>query len=183
MARAPALQAGGPGFESPQVHQEIKSIQADVFCFLSYNITNNIYPVLVMDIPVNYLAILAAVVSNMVIGSIWYSPKVFGDYWSKIANVNMKNTPVISWVLMIITGFLMAYILSHFIYLTAQGFGIEITVQSAISTAFWAWLGFFVPITMGAVTWEQKPWTYWFVNAGYWLVSLIAMAAILGYWR
>ena len=36
-----------------------------------------------MEIPINYLAVLAAAVSNMVLGFLWYGP-LFGKTWSKL---------------------------------------------------------------------------------------------------
>ena len=38
---------------------------------------------------INYWAVLIATASSMVVGSIWYAPKVFGTRWSKLANVEM----------------------------------------------------------------------------------------------
>jgi hypothetical protein len=36
---------------------------------------------------INYLAVVAATLSTMIVGSIWYTPKVFGNYWMKKAGV------------------------------------------------------------------------------------------------
>lgn len=136
-----------------------------------------------MDIPVNYLAIFLAAVSNMVIGSIWYSPILFLNPWMKISGVKMggKN-PTPSYIIAFITALIAAYVLSHFIYLTSKGMGTELTTISAMTTAFWGWLGFVAPATAGMSIWEGKPWSYWAIVSGYWLASLVAMSAILSYW-
>ena len=136
-----------------------------------------------MEVPVNYLAVLACGISNMVIGTLWYGP-LFGKAWMKMAGVKMGDrSPVPSYIMGFVGALLAAYILAHFIWLSAKGFGLELGVASAVTTAFWGWLGFVVPTSVGATLWEGKPWAYWFIGAGYWLVSLVAMAAILGYWR
>ncbi len=43
---------------------------------------------------VNYLAVLVAAIVGMVVGFIWYSPKVFGKMWMKLSGVNPKDKPV-----------------------------------------------------------------------------------------
>ena len=40
---------------------------------------------------INYWAVLLATASSMVVGSIWYTPKVFGTRWAKLANVDMDR--------------------------------------------------------------------------------------------
>ena len=40
---------------------------------------------------INYWAVLIATASSMVVGSIWYTPKVFGTRWAKLANVDMDR--------------------------------------------------------------------------------------------
>ena len=45
----------------------------------------------VMVPEINYWAVLIATASSMVVGSIWYTPKVFGTRWSKLANVDMDR--------------------------------------------------------------------------------------------
>jgi len=42
---------------------------------------------------INYWAVLLATASSMVVGSIWYAPKVFGTRWSKLANVTWTGLP------------------------------------------------------------------------------------------
>ena len=40
---------------------------------------------------INFLAILAAAVSALVVGFIWYSPKVFGNAWMKAADMTEEQ--------------------------------------------------------------------------------------------
>lgn len=136
-----------------------------------------------MEVPVNYLAIIVCAISNMIIGTIWYGP-LFGKAWMKMTGVQMggKN-PTPSYIMGFVGALIAAYVLAHFVWLSAKGFGIELSMSSGVMTAFWGWLGFVVPATVGSTIWEGKPWSYWFITAGYWLISLIAMGAILGYWQ
>ncbi|HEY4267070.1 MAG TPA: DUF1761 domain-containing protein, partial [Galbitalea sp.] len=36
---------------------------------------------------INYIAVILATLSSMIIGSVWYTPKVFGNYWMKLSGV------------------------------------------------------------------------------------------------
>lgn len=138
-----------------------------------------------MDIPVNYLAVLVAAVANMVVGSFWFGP-LFGKQWVKLSGIKMggeKSSMTGSYVTAFISSLVIAYVLSHFIWLTAIGMGGEVTLNSAMTTAFWAWLGFVATVGTGVVSWEGKPWGYWGITVGYWLVALVVMGAIIGSWR
>jgi hypothetical protein len=136
-----------------------------------------------MDVPVNYLAVLVAAISNMVIGGIWFGP-LFGKMWMQTSGVKMggKN-PTPSYIIAFVFALIAAYVMAHFVWLTAEGMGNVVTIASGATTGFWAWLGLVAPATSGMVTWEGRPWSYWFIVAGYWLVSLAAMGAIIAAWQ
>ena len=36
---------------------------------------------------INYWAVILATLSSMLVGSVWYTPKVFGNYWMKQSGV------------------------------------------------------------------------------------------------
>ena len=133
------------------------------------------------DIIVNYWAVLLASLSSMALGFLWYSPALFGTKWAKLGKIEVgKGGATSGYIIGFVSSLIISYILAHFIQLTAAGFGTPVTIQSAISTAFWAWLGFFATVATGEITWEMKPWGYWFIVAGYWLIALVLMAAIIG---
>jgi hypothetical protein len=55
------------------------------------------------------------------------------------------------------------------------------TVQNGMTVAFWAWLGFVVPIKLGDALWGGKMSLFW-LGAGYNLVLLLVTGAIIGAW-
>ena len=64
---------------------------------------------------INYWAVLIATASSMVVGSIWYTPKVFGTRWAKLANVDMDRpgaTAVVPIVVTVIVSFVTAWVLA-----------------------------------------------------------------------
>jgi len=52
-----------------------------------------------------------------------------------------------------------------------------------LSMGLLVWLGFIVPMLLNGVAFERKPWKVFFISATYQLLSLVAMAMILSYWR
>lgn len=40
---------------------------------------------------INVWAVLVATLSTMIVGSIWYTPKVFGNYWMRVAKVDSSG--------------------------------------------------------------------------------------------
>jgi hypothetical protein len=124
--------------------------------------------------------VLAAAVSSVLIGFIWYNPHVFGTAWMRLAGISpstmeagKKTMP-----LMAFFGFLaslvMAYVMAHF----GVAWGV-FDWLSAIELAFWLWLGFIVPAMLGIVLWEGKSFKLYAINVSYWLVAMIVMALIL----
>ena len=139
---------------------------------------------------VNWLAVLVCGVASMVLGSLWYGP-LFGKMWMEMTGFNnmdparreeMKKGMVRSYSLAFIGALIMAYILSHVITY-ASNYNNVSGVSAGLSSAFWMWLGFIVPSSMGMVLWEGKPWKYWFLNASYYLIQLLVFGLILGSWR
>ncbi len=137
-------------------------------------------------VPINWWAVLGAVVWNMVIGFLWYGP-VFGKVWKSALGLtdeamkSMKMSPAAATIGGVITAFLMSYVLAH-ATVFAGTFMLMGGGKSGLMSGFWNWLGFAVPLSAGAVLWEGKPWKLFFINAGYWLVALLGMGAIIGHW-
>jgi hypothetical protein len=75
-------------------------------------------------------------------------------------------------------GLLMIYILAHYI----SAFDAD-TASKGAQAAFWPWLGFMLPLHMGDVLWNGKPWSVFAVNAGHYLVALLIAGMILASWQ
>jgi uncharacterized protein DUF1761 len=133
----------------------------------------------------NWLAIGAAVVVNMVLGFLWYSPKLpTGRIWMRGTGLpmDMKLTGAQmarGMVLMIVGAFLVMFVLDHSFIAYRDAYRLDgerldgITIADGLQGAFFTWLGFFVPVLWGVVAWENKPWSFFLVNAGYYLITLL----------
>ncbi len=138
---------------------------------------------------INYWAILVSAVASMVVGSVWYGP-LFGKLWMSLSGMSAdkmgaakKKGMTQSYVLMFVGSLITAYVLSHFITYANAFAPSSSAINGGMQAAFWAWLGFIAPVTLGTVLWEGKSWNLWILNNGHMLLSLLITGAILGGWR
>lgn len=134
---------------------------------------------------INFWAVLVAAVSSMVVGSIWYGPlfgKVFMkamgmDQWSPEKKAEMKKSMALTYVWQFIASLVMFYVLAWFLGATAMW-----GVMGAMTVAFWAWLGFIVPLKLGDALWGGKMILFW-IGVTNSLVTILVGAAIIGAWK
>ncbi len=136
-----------------------------------------------MEVTLNYAAILVAGLINMVIGSAWYSPLLFGNIWMKGMKIDKNKIKADKYMglrygVAFLMGLLMIYILAHYVdYMEAD------TASEGAETAFWPWLGFIVPVMAGDILWNGKPFSVFAINAGHYLVALMMAGVILASWQ
>jgi hypothetical protein len=146
-------------------------------------------------VPVNVLAVLVSALAAFVLGSLWYGP-LFGRAWMKTlgsmtmeeAVAKAKGDPSVKakmmrgYVIMAIGALVMAFVLAH--SLVFAGTYMHLTgVMAGLEAGIWNWLGFVAPVLVASVLWENRPWKWWFITAGYYLVSLCIMGVILSLWQ
>jgi|SRR6185369_2081257 len=138
-----------------------------------------------MQIVTNYWAVLVAAIASLIIGSVWHGP-LFGkkymqasgmDGMSEDKKMEMKKGMKKAYILQFVASFVMIYVLSCFMWLTTQ-----MTVMGGLTVAFWAWIGFVVPIKLSEAIWGGKMAMFW-IGIGNMLVTLLVAGAILGAWQ
>jgi hypothetical protein len=135
-----------------------------------------------MEVQVNYMAVFLAMLSSMVVGSVWYARPVFGNAWIKLAKINVSKDrgsvfkPItVTAVVSLIT----AYVLAHVTYLSNQFFNNSF-LAAALSTAFWVWLGFTATRFITHDAFEGRPMKLTVINLGNELVTFLAMGLVIG---
>jgi ABC-type multidrug transport system permease subunit len=131
---------------------------------------------------INPLAVATAAVISFIVGSLWYSPFLFGRHWAKLAGIKKRKKGMqygwgrflVYFIGMLVTSFVLAHILL---------FTASTTVAEALVVSFWIWLGFVAPITLGGILWEKKPITLFVLNNAYNLLSLAIISTVLTTWR
>lgn len=135
-----------------------------------------------MEVGINYLAVLLAAASSMVVGSIWYAKPVFGKPWQKFAGVTDKDMEKgVAYALGVTAAvsLITAYVLAHIIYLSNTYFHNSF-LQDSLTTAFWVWLGFTAAriITHDAFEHRRKKLTL--ITISHEFVTLVIMGLIIG---
>ena len=137
-----------------------------------------------MDVEVNYLAVLLAGASSMMVGAFWYSMNVFGKQWAKMAKVDMNRKPKpgeMAWLMgsAFAVSLVTAFVLAHVTYLSYVFFDYTY-LSAALTTAFWLWLGFTATrlFTHDAFEGRRKKLTV--LNLGNELATVMVMALIIG---
>lgn len=135
-----------------------------------------------MNVEVNMLSVVLAALSTMVVGSIWYTPKVFGTVWMKLAKVSQKDMkengfqPI---VITLIVSLITAYVLAHVAYLSNQFFNHSF-LQDSMTTAIWVWLGFTAARVITHDAFEGRPKKLTLLNIAHELVTFLVMGLIIG---
>lgn len=133
--------------------------------------------------PVNYVAILAAAASSMVVGFLWYSPILFAKPWMKYSKLDakklknaqkhMSKTYSLSFLAALITAYVIALIFNATLI---------INISEGLSMGALLWLGFTATTMVTGVLFQEMPWRLFLINSGYQLVSILVMSAILTVW-
>ena len=132
------------------------------------------------NVSINWLALVAAALINMVIGSIWYSKSGFGKPWAKATGRHpgeMANGNL-GYALTAAGSLVQAWILVHFVrYAGALDF------ISGAEAGFFLWLGFTAITSLVHHVFEGRPWRLWQINVAYFLVVLVINGGLLAAWR
>jgi Protein of unknown function (DUF1761) len=139
-------------------------------------------------VQVNYVAILVAVVVNFFLGYLWYTV-LFRNQWAKEMGVNTGTKPdskvmARGMTLSVVGNFLFAWVLAHNLAAWSYVPGISESgpFMVALNSAFFLWLGFYVPVHLSVIAWENKSWKLFFINGGYHFASLLVVGLILTHW-
>jgi hypothetical protein len=135
-----------------------------------------------MDVAINYLAIVLAMVSSMVVGSIWYAKGVLGNAWIKLAKVDMKanKSAAMPIIVTAIVSLITAYVLAHVAYLSNSFFQNSF-LQDTLTTAFWLWLGLTAARFITHDAFEGRPAKLTLINVAHEFVTLMVMGLIIGF--
>ena len=142
------------------------------------------------EININIWAILIAVVANFIFGFIWYTP-LFGKTWAREMGFDPDQKPAAAdmakgMIAMVIGNFLFAWVLAHNMAVwNPETWGLGPSEMSPAANAgmaaFFTWMGFFLPVDIGTVTWEQKSWKLFGINTVYHFLTLVIVAMILAH--
>lgn len=133
---------------------------------------------------INYLAVLVAAVAGFALGSVWYSPALFGKSWQQelgftdeyLKQGNMGKIFGSAFVLMLLMSFGMGMLV--------QGhYSDEINWLQGLYHGLYVGL-FFVATGYGVnILFQRKSFKLWAIDSLYQIAILAIMGAILGAWH
>ena len=136
-----------------------------------------------MNVDVNWWAVALATASSMAVGSVWYARGVFGNMWIKLTKQDerkMGEGAASAIIVTLVVSFLTAYVLAHMAFLSHKFFNNSFLVD-AVSTAFWAWVGFTAARMITHDAFEGRPAKLTVLNAAHELVTLLVMGVVIGW--
>lgn len=128
------------------------------------------------------VAVVAAVVA-FVIGGLWYSPMLFANAWVAAHGytpeqlARMKADAPRAYAISFVCFLIMAAVLTMVLW--------HLGVTNWRQGAFWSahiWLGFAATIGLTANIYANRKFSVFLIDAGYQLVYLVVMGAIIGGW-
>ena len=132
---------------------------------------------------INMWAVLVGALAAFAIGSLWYGP-LFGKAWQKavgltdeeIRSANMFRIFGLSFVLMVVMAFGMAWVF--------QRFGMEsIDWLKGLQYGLYAGV-FFIATSMGVnLLYQRKSFSLWLIDSGYQVILLGLIGLVLGAWH
>jgi predicted neutral ceramidase superfamily lipid hydrolase len=138
-----------------------------------------------MTVPaINYIAVVLATLSSMVVGSIWYTPKVFGNYWMKKSGVtpsgNTKDAirPI---VVTLVVSFITAWVLAGAAWISFDFYQGSFLVNALVTAAI-LWAGFTAARFVTHDQFDGRAPGLTVLNSAHELVTVLIMAVIIGVW-
>lgn len=132
---------------------------------------------------INIWAVLLATVSSMVVGMVFYTPKVFGNYWMKLVGHDeesmAKANPVAPIVATVFLSALTAWVLAGAGFIAWKFYGGSFLV-SVLITALILWAGFTAARFTVHDLFDRRPWQLTVLNAGHELITISLMGLIIG---
>jgi len=133
---------------------------------------------------INYIAVVLATLSSMIVGSIWYAPKVFGNRWMRLANITPSGRaadaarPI---VVTVVVSFVTSWVLAGATWIAYDFYGGGFLI-GALVTAVTLWAGFTAARFVTHDAFDNRPAGLTVLNCAHEFVTIVVMALIIGVW-
>ncbi len=157
----------------------------------------------------NFIALFVAALSTLLVGFIWYSPKVFGTIWMKEAGVTEEKLKsgnmIYIFCLAVVYAFLISFIIQFLVIHQFGAFGATVDIKNVDPSIYENYLkaygetyrtfkhgalhgfmtGLFLalPIIGTNALFERRSFKYTLINGGFWVVCMTIMGGIICAWK
>ncbi len=130
---------------------------------------------------INWLAVLVSAISAFVLGGIWYGP-VFGKAWQRLEGLSDEEVQGGNTALIFGGAFVLNLVMASSLALLLQ---LHPAPGPVSGLAAGGLLGLSLIATSYGISYlfGRKPLALWLIDAGYMVVFMALMGAILGAWR
>ncbi|MBT3239562.1 MAG: DUF1761 domain-containing protein [Chloroflexi bacterium] len=120
---------------------------------------------------ISWVAVVASIVANMILGWLWYGP-LFGKQWAAEIGKNMEDMEMkpALYLIPIIGSFVATFVLWNVMGATGL---------SGVVAAFWMWLGFSAITALTNTSFRGTSTTLWAIEQGAHLVGLLVAGILL----
>ena len=128
---------------------------------------------------INWLAVIVAAVASMVLGFVYYHPRVLGTRWMALMGKSMADvgSAGMSYALTAVGALVAAFVVAQFIHWSDS-----YTLAEGAFIGAVGWLGFTAAATAADYVFSGRPWPLWSIQNGYQVLSFALMGAIIGAW-
>ena len=134
-----------------------------------------------MEVDVNWLAVILAGLSSLIVGSVFYAKPVFGNTWMKLAKLDGKKmgSGASSIALALVMSLITAFIIAHVAAISRPFYEVS-ALSAALTTAFWLWIGVSLTTVVIHDSFEHRPKALTFLTVAYQFFAMMAMGLIIG---
>ena len=129
---------------------------------------------------INYLAVLVATIAAYFFGALWYSSVLFGRTWLRALGKSKEELP--SPTLPMLINFILAFITALGLALLIKSLGV-VTLLGGILIGLVVAIAFIVTNTLSEYLYSGASMKLFWIYAGYRVVYILIMGAILGVWQ
>lgn len=128
----------------------------------------------------NWIAISASTLLSFIVGSLWYSPILFGKLWQKEAGISDNKLKAGNMGIIFGGAFILIFIS---MFNLAMFLGPKADLSFGMMAGFLTGFGW-VATSIGVLyLFERRSLKLFFINAGYHIICFTASGAILGGWE
>ena len=132
---------------------------------------------------VNWAAVIVAAVVHFILGAVWFT--LLSEQWlagigkTKEDLMAHQSSTAYTYIVAFLCNIVIARVLAQVIIATSP----NPDWKHGLRVAFYAWGGFVATTFLTAYVFELRTVQIWMINAGYPLVGMLIMGAILGAWQ
>jgi hypothetical protein len=154
---------------------------------------------------INFLSLLLAALSTLVVGFVWYHPKVFGTIWMKESGTTSEkmegSNMLVIFGLSLVYAFLISFVLQMLVIHQFGALGMiggDVAIAKPSYVAFMADYGtafrtfkhgalhgfitglfMILPVIGVNALYERRSFKYVLISGGYWIVTFMIMGGII----